>query len=124
MSDTGFPVQMIGGVPVVTAPEEVDITNADRLRAALAQAGGHGTLVLDMARTQFCDSAGLHAVVAAHKRAQAMGGQLLLVIGGAAVLRIFEITRLDRVIAHVTSLEQALAQASAAPSPDGGPDGH
>jgi anti-anti-sigma factor len=57
-----------------------------------------------------CDTAGLHALVAAHKQARAEGGQVLLVMSGPAVLRIFEITGLDRVIPHVTSPEDALAQ--------------
>jgi anti-sigma B factor antagonist len=114
VTDAGLPVEMIGGVPVVRTPEEVDITNADGLRAALAQAAGHGagTLVVDMSRTQFCDTAGLHSLVTAHKRAQAEGGQVLLVMGGAAVVRIFAITGLDGVIPHFASLEQALTRAS------------
>jgi anti-sigma B factor antagonist len=116
MPETRFPVELVSGVPVVRAPEEVDVTNAAGLRAALVEAAadGHGTLVVDMARTQFCDTAGLHALVAAHKRAQAEGGQVLLVMGGAAVVRIFAITGLDSVIPHVTSLDEALAQAPAA----------
>ena len=28
MAETGFPIRMVRGVPVVTAPEEIDITNA------------------------------------------------------------------------------------------------
>ncbi len=122
MTDAGFPVEVIGSVPVVTTPEAVDITNADGLRSALEQAAahGHGTSVVDMGRTQFCDTAGLHALVAANKRARAEGGQVLLVMRGAAVLRIFAITGLDRIIPHFTSLEEALTQASAAPSADSG----
>jgi anti-sigma B factor antagonist len=113
MPETRFPVELVSGVPVVRAPGEVDVTNAAGLRAALVEAAadGHGTLVVDMARTQFCDTAGLHALVAAHKRAQAEGGRVLLVMGGAAVVRIFAITGLDSVIPHVTSLDEALAQA-------------
>ena len=68
-----------------------------------------------MSRTQFCDTAGIHAPVAAHKRVRAEGGQLLLVTGGAAVLRILSITGLDRVIPSFSSLEQALAHAPASP---------
>ena len=34
MRGDGFPVELVGGVPVVTAPEEIDITNAAGLRAA------------------------------------------------------------------------------------------
>src|SRR6476469_5115749 len=107
--------EVVSGVPVVTAPEEVDITNAPELRSALLEAAahGHGTLVADMTRTRFCDSSGLHALLAAHKRAQAQGGELLLVIPSAAVLRVLAITCIDRMIPNFTSLEEALAQTSA-----------
>jgi len=110
--ESGFPVRMIGDVPVVAAPEEIDITKADGLRAALAEAATHGRgrFVVDMTGTQFCDTAGLHALVAAHKRTRTEGGRMVLVMPGAGVLRIFEITGLHNVIPHVASLEEALAQ--------------
>jgi anti-sigma B factor antagonist len=116
MPDARFAVQVIGGVPVVAAPEEIDITNAGALRSALLHAAADGprTLVVDMTRTRFCDSSGLHALIAAHNRAGADGRQLLLVIPSAAVLRVFALTAMDRVIPNVTSLDQALARASAA----------
>jgi anti-sigma B factor antagonist len=73
MYDSRFPVELVSDVPVVTAPEEIDITNAPDLRSALLEAAacGHGTLVADLTRTRFCDCSGLHALLAAHKRAQA-----------------------------------------------------
>jgi anti-sigma B factor antagonist len=113
--EVSFLVEMVGGVPVVAAPEEIDITNAGGLRAALLQAAaqGNGTLVVDMSRTQFCDSAGLSVLVRAHKRALADGGELLLVICGPAVLRIFAVTGIDRLIPSFPSLGQALAQLTA-----------
>jgi anti-sigma B factor antagonist len=116
MNDGRFPIKLVGGTPVVVAPEEIDVTNASELRAALltAAAAGSGTLVADMTRTQFCDSSGVHALVAAHKRAQAEDGELRLVICSAAVLRIFAITAIDRVIPNFTSLEDALAYISPA----------
>jgi anti-sigma B factor antagonist len=114
MPEAGFPVAVVAGVPVVAAPEEIDITNAEGLRAALLAAAerGHGTFVVDMSRTRFCDSSGLHALVAAHRRTRAEGGEVLLVIPDAAVLRVFAITGMDRVIPNFTSLDEALAQAS------------
>ncbi len=46
MPDARFPVEVVRGVPVVAAPAEIDITNAEALRAALstapAAANGHG----------------------------------------------------------------------------------
>jgi anti-sigma B factor antagonist len=115
MQDGRVPFEMVDGVPVVAAPEEIDITNAPELRSALLEAAahGHGTLVADLSRTQFCDSSGLHTLLAAHKRATAAGGDMLLVLPGNAVLRVFTITGVDRIIPNFTSLEEALAQTSA-----------
>lgn len=115
MRDDKLTVQAAGGVPVVTAPQEIDITTAAGLRAAMlaAAARGHGRFVVDLTRTRFCDSAGLQVLAAAHKRARAEGGEMLLVITSTAVLRIFAITGLDRVIPNFASLQEALAQAPA-----------
>jgi len=116
MRDVSFPVEVIGGVPVVAAPEEIDIANAGRLRAALGRAAGDrpGTLVVDLTRTRFCDSAAIHALVDAHKRARAAGGQVLLAVSGAAVPRIFEIVGIDRVLPRFPSVAEALAHIPAA----------
>jgi anti-sigma B factor antagonist len=121
MHDDRFPVQLVSGVPVVAVPEEIDITNAPDLRSALleAAAAGRATLVADMTRTRFCDSAGLHTLLAAHRRAQADGGELLLVIPSTPVLRVFAITGIDRMIPNFTTLDQALAH-----TPPNGPNGH
>lgn len=112
MPDAKFRVEMVNGVPVVAAPEEIDITNAAELRTALLESAAHGpgAFVVDLTRTQFCDTSGLHALVGAHKRARAGGGDMLLVTPGAGVLRIFAITGLDQVFPSYASLEEALAQ--------------
>ena len=112
-----LPVQFpysAGGVPVVAAPEEIDITTAYGLRAALASAArGQATVVVDMTRTQACDATGLHVLVRAHRRALAHGGELRLVISSPDIRRLFAIAGLDRVIRHFGSLDEALAQTSA-----------
>ena len=63
MQDGRFPVELASGVPVVAAPQEIDITNAPDLGSALlaAAADRPGTLVADLTRTRFCDSSGVHA---------------------------------------------------------------
>jgi anti-sigma B factor antagonist len=124
MPEVGFPVEMAGSVPVLVAPEEIDITSADGLRTALADAAARGqnTFVVDMSLTRFCDSSGLHALVAAHRRAEAEGGEMLLVIPDAAVLRVLAITGMDQVIPSFASLDEALAQAPAAPGHAGAAD--
>jgi anti-sigma B factor antagonist len=103
---------MINGVPVVTAPAEIDVTTAEQLRTVLlhSAARGNATVVVDMTCTRFCDSAGLTVLVRAHKRAAADGGELRLVIAaGGAVARVFAITRLDLIIPLFGSLDEALA---------------
>ena len=115
MSDTRYQLEMISGLPVVTGPADIDVTNADQLRTALLEAAvrGHATVVVDLTLTSFCDSAGLGVLVRAHKRALAEGGEVRLVIPpGGAVSRIFTLTSLYRFIPHFDSLPDALAQTS------------
>ena len=111
MPDDRFPVEVVEGVPVLAAPEEIDIANAEALRSALLNAAtnGHRALVVDMTRTRFCDASGFHALAAAHQRAEAEGHEVLLVIPGTAVLRVFTLIGMDRVIPNFTSLAGALA---------------
>jgi anti-sigma B factor antagonist len=118
MTEPRFPVRITRGVPVVIAPEQIDITNAAALRAALLHAAARPgpALVVDMTGTRFCDSAGLHALIGAHKRAQAEGRQVRLAVTGAQVRRILALTALDRLIPVCTSLDQAFAHPAAAPS--------
>ena len=115
MPDGSFPVEIVKGMPVVAAPEEIDIMNAEALGAALLEAStnGHDTLVVDMTRTQFCDSSGLHTLIAAHKRAEAEGREVRLVIPSPTVLRVFALTGMDRVIPNFTSLPEALVRTAA-----------
>jgi len=117
MSAASYPFQTVGGMPVVIAPDEIDMTTAGQLRAILFEwhTRGHATVVVDMTGTQFCDSAGLRELVRAHKRARAEGGELRLVLpADGAVPRIITFTGLDHLIPHFDALEQALAQASTA----------
>jgi anti-sigma B factor antagonist len=116
VSDARYPFQMVGGVPVVTTPTEIDMTTVGQLRAVLFDwlSRGHATVVVDMTGTQFCDCAGLRELVLAHKRAVRDGGGLRLVIpAGGVVLRIFTVTGLDGVVPRFAALEQALAQVPA-----------
>ena len=98
MTEPRFPVRITRGVPVVIAPDEIDITNAEALRAALLHAAARPgpALVVDMTRTRFCDSA-----------AAALAAQ---------VRRILALTALDRLIPVCASLDQALAHPPAAPT--------
>ena len=115
MPDAAYPLDLVKGVPIVTAPEEIDVTNAEALRVALleAAADGHATFVVDLTRTSFCDTAGLNVLVRGHKRALAEGGELRLVIPSVPVLRAFAAAGVDHVIPHFATVEEALAQTPA-----------
>ena len=115
MPDAAFPLNFVRGVPVVTAPQEIDITNAEGLRVALLEAAAHGhaTFVVDLTRTQFCDTAGLNMLVGGHRRALSEGGELRLVIPSIPVLRAFAVTGVDRVIPNFATVDEALAQTPA-----------
>lgn len=110
MREVAFPVEEISGLPVVITPEEIDITNADGLRAALLRAAAQErkTYVVDITRTRFCDSAGLHALLGARRRARAEGGEVRFVVTGPAVRRILAIMAIDRVIPVFGRLDEAL----------------
>jgi anti-sigma B factor antagonist len=116
MASLEYPIEMVNGVPVVAAPAEIDIRNADWLDAVLreASARGHGTFVVDMTGTIFCESSGVGVLAQAHKRALAEGDELRLVIPASAlVLRKFAVIGIDRVIPNFPSLYEALEPAPA-----------
>jgi anti-sigma B factor antagonist len=111
MAVVSCPVTTLRGVPVITAPAEIDVASAESLRAALAEAAarGHATIVVDLSATLFCDSAGLHALIRAHRAAVAEGGELRLVTGSHGVLRIFAITGVDQVMPRFADRATAVA---------------
>ena len=110
-----YSVTTVNGLPVVSAPVEVDVSNADGLRQLLLACAddGHAVLVVDMSQTAFCDSTGLHQLVRAHKRATAAGGEVRLVITAPTVLRLFEIVGIDRSFPIFKHLDDAVASPSA-----------
>lgn len=108
-----YPFQMIGRVPVVTAPAEIDITTAGQLRAILSEWHNRGntTVVVDLTQTMYCDMAALHELERAHERAVAVGGGLRLVTrSDGAVARIFTLSGVDGAIPHFATVELALAR--------------
>ena len=110
LPEQSFRVGSFGGLPVVTSPDDVNISNTEQLRAALmAASSDQATLIMDMSDTAFCDSTGISVLVMAMKRAQAEGGELRLVMGGPAVRRIFKATGVDGVFRIFGTLAEAAA---------------
>ena len=61
-----------------------------------------------MSGTRFSDSSGSHALVIAHKRAQASNTELRVVVRPSEVRRVLGILRLDTVLAVYPRLDMAL----------------
>lgn len=103
-----------GQVSVVTLPDEVDLVTIgqvrDRLLSSVNRGGIH--LVVDASGTVFMDSTGVNTLVRVRERTVRLGGSLHVVTRSRAVLRVLAITQLDRVLAVVPSLDEALRCAS------------
>jgi anti-sigma B factor antagonist len=101
---------VIGRLPVVTVPAEIDLHSARTLGDALAAASaGHPTVIVDMTGNVFCDSSALARLVMAHKRARAAGGELRLVMAPSHVLRVFKATGIDRMVRIFGTVAEAAA---------------
>jgi anti-sigma B factor antagonist len=110
------PVVWLGRAAVVTLPVEIDIANADRVREDLLTTLNRGpaTLIVDMAGTTFCDSAGVNALVRAFKRATANRTAMHLVVSTPGVQRVLEITG----VGHLIDVYPTVAASLAATGPE------
>lgn len=98
-----FDVIEIGG--------EVDVYTAPRLResiVAAVEAGKH-RLIIDVQKVEFLDSTGLGVLVGALKRVRADGGSLDIVCTQERILKIFQITGLDKVFGLHATVDEARA---------------
>jgi anti-sigma B factor antagonist len=111
MSEHPFEIREASGLPVVSAPAEIDVANSGQLRSALLNAAAiNPVVVVDLSGTEFCDSNGISVLVRALRRAQADGGELRLVVRTAPVLRILTITGVGSLFEVFGSLEEALVR--------------
>ena len=111
MSQEHYPVLWIGQVAVVTLPVEIDVTNAEAVREELLAVLNHGAalLIADLGKTNFCDSAGVSALVRAFRRAATSGSAMRLVVSTPAVQRVLSITGVDRLVDMFPSVAASLA---------------
>lgn len=98
-----------GGTAVITPPAEIDLSNAEQLQNELNAALDRRTttLIVDMSRTTFCDSAGATVLLGAHKRASLMNADLRLIIRAPIVRRLFEINGMDEILQIYATLDAA-----------------
>ena len=109
MDGYGVEVDERDGCVVLTVSGEVDLGTAPRLRETLVGvvADGHKHVVVDLSATEFLDSTGLGALVAGFKRLRAHQGDMRLVCTTDRIRKVFELTRLDRVLPLFESVEDA-----------------
>jgi anti-sigma B factor antagonist len=124
VSQERYPVLWIGQVAVVTLPAEIDVTIANAVQEELLTVlnAGAALLVADMSKTNFCDSAGVSALVRAFRRASASGSAMRLVTGTPAVQRVISITGLDRLVETYPSVAASLTGRYGQPDERGGWD--
>jgi anti-sigma B factor antagonist len=95
---------------VVALAGELDLYSADAFRDALEDAleDGATRLIIDLGEVDFIDSVALGVLANAMKRLRAAGGGLGVVSGNQQIVRVFEITGLDRLVVIAPSLADAL----------------
>lgn len=99
------------GVEVIDVAGEIDVSTAPRLRALLIDLDSNNSyhLVVNLAKVEFLDSAGVGVLVGAAKRVRAHDGSLHLVCTQSRLLKVFKITGLTTVFAIYETVDQALA---------------
>jgi anti-sigma B factor antagonist len=95
---------------LVALAGELDLYSADAFRGALDDAldDGVNRLVIDLGEVDFIDSVALGVLANAMKRLRALGGGLAVISGNQQIVRVFEITGLDRLVVIAPSLPEAL----------------
>lgn len=120
MTEENYPLRWVGQHAVITLPDEIDATNAEKIRQALSAASRHAAvLIIDMSTTTFCDSAGVNAIIAAYNQATPAGTQLRLVAPG--VRRILTLVGVDQLVPMYPALGAALAGGAAVQAGPHGP---
>jgi anti-sigma B factor antagonist len=96
------------GVAVVRAAGELDLATASLLARAIGTAANSRPRVLvDLAAVEFCDSAGLRALLGAAREVEARAGRLVVAVTpGGAVDRLLEVAGL-REFLHVRTPDEA-----------------
>src|SRR5689334_24845184 len=97
------------GVVIAAVTGEIDISTVAQLRERLYElAGNGGTLIVDLNRVTFIDSAGLGALVGTAQRAAENGGSLYAVCAQPQPRRLLWLTGVDKRIPLAATVAGAL----------------
>jgi anti-anti-sigma factor len=97
---------------LVKLPVTVDCANIRLVMDSLASAlAGHpSVLVVDGSGTEFCDCAGISALVCAERWATSIGTRLRVVVASQLVHRVIELTSADEVLDVYATMDDLLAE--------------
>jgi anti-sigma B factor antagonist len=100
---------------------EVDLSTAPGLPVRVRDAIRHGArnVCVDLTGVSFIDSTGLAALLTCERAAARGNGHLTVVHNGGEVLRLFELSRVDRALELHTSRNAALAALASRDGSDG-----
>jgi anti-sigma B factor antagonist len=93
---------------VLEVAGEVDLLTAGRLTGEIDREVrcGTGDVVVDLRRTEFLDSAGVHILLNAQRRLTRQGRGLAIICPDGPVRRVFELARLIETLGVVESLRE------------------
>jgi len=98
------------GIGLIVLGGEVDISSAPRFKEEFEEliGAGHADIVIDLKGVTFIDSSALGVLVGAVRRLHPLGGRLVVVAEGHAVMRPVTLTGLDQVFTVVSTRDDAL----------------
>jgi anti-sigma B factor antagonist len=105
-------VEKRGALALVALSGELDLPATATLELVLdrlVEEPGIDAVALDLRGLDFMDSSGLRLVVLTAQRLAQAGRRLVLVRGGTAVMRVFEITRMTERLEFVDAPEHVLS---------------
>lgn len=91
---------------------EVDVYTAPQLKQDIVEIAERGVknLIVNLSKVEYLDSTGLGVLIGGLKRLREAEGNLVLVGPGMRILRIFEITGLDKIFDIYPTEEEAAAK--------------
>jgi anti-anti-sigma factor len=96
---------VLGTTRVIAVGGEIDLASVDAVRHAVDVALSQcpETVVLDLSEILFCDSSGIHMVVASHRRATEHGIRFVVVRPTGSAWRSFELCNIDRQVTFISA---------------------
>ncbi len=111
----GIDVDRRADAVVITPLGDLDMAATPAFRQTIIKvlADGDDRIVVRLSSVDFCDSAGLGALVGALKRVRARGGDLVVCSPSESMANLFALCSLDRVFTLHASPEAAIAAVGA-----------